>query len=385
MQESNKTAIMFQRLGEIEKQLKSEGDKEAREHLDWRADTLYFITEKMQARSNKDVLKPFNDRLDEILCLPYPYSLNESQSEFLVMCASVVHIVTMRKETSAVLDPNSDSGDLFRAIQAYVNLDQVNYIRFHELIDRHWSDEMMNAWSDVAILEGVCAHFPTKETNAIGRLTQRTVAHARGWVDPSVQQDLDDNLLGDAQIYAECFRKDEHELDYRVDQRQTLQTSGRLMIYMNKLHSFGMLRGEIIKECLVGGLPNADPYADIDTSKYSTLVLDAYAASDPGVPSKYKVPVNEIKTLDSNDERFLDQALMKIIQANLTKEIVLEVTRRIQADGSTGMDETYGGKRRVQTLNTTRGGQHHVQAVTSSLLTGVGLIITTVLMGVLPR
>jgi hypothetical protein len=52
----------------------------------------------------------------------------------------------------------------------------------------------------------VCAHFPTKETNAIGRLTQRTVAHARGWVDPSVQQDLDD-FLGDAQIYAECFRK----------------------------------------------------------------------------------------------------------------------------------------------------------------------------------
>jgi hypothetical protein len=40
------------------------------------------------------------------------------------------------KETSAVLDPNSDSGDLFRAIQAYMNLDQINYIRFHELIDR---------------------------------------------------------------------------------------------------------------------------------------------------------------------------------------------------------------------------------------------------------
>jgi hypothetical protein len=55
MQESNKTAIMFQELGEFEKQLKSGGDKEAREHLDWRADTLYFITEKMQARSNKDV------------------------------------------------------------------------------------------------------------------------------------------------------------------------------------------------------------------------------------------------------------------------------------------------------------------------------------------
>jgi hypothetical protein len=31
----------------------------------------------MQARSNKDVLKPFNDRLDEILCLPYPYSKRE--------------------------------------------------------------------------------------------------------------------------------------------------------------------------------------------------------------------------------------------------------------------------------------------------------------------
>jgi hypothetical protein len=44
----------FKRLGEFEKQLKSEGDKEAREHLG-RADTLYFITEKMQARSNKDV------------------------------------------------------------------------------------------------------------------------------------------------------------------------------------------------------------------------------------------------------------------------------------------------------------------------------------------
>jgi hypothetical protein len=90
----------------------------------------------MQARSNKDVLKPFNDRLDEILCLPYPYSLNESQSEFLVMCASVVHIVTMRHRQFWI--PNSDSGDLFRAIQAYMNLDQIDYIRFHELIDRHW-------------------------------------------------------------------------------------------------------------------------------------------------------------------------------------------------------------------------------------------------------
>jgi hypothetical protein len=36
----------------------------------------------------------------------------------------------MRKETSAVLDPNSDSGDLFRAIKAYMNLDQIDYIGF---------------------------------------------------------------------------------------------------------------------------------------------------------------------------------------------------------------------------------------------------------------
>jgi hypothetical protein len=42
-------------------------------------------------------------------------------------------------------------------------------------------------------------------------------------------------------------------------------------------------------------ITNADPYAVSIRQKFSTLVLDAYA-SDPGVPSKYKVPVNEIKT-----------------------------------------------------------------------------------------
>jgi hypothetical protein len=98
---------------------------------------------------------------------------------------------------------------------------------------------------------------------------------------------------------------------------------------------------------LVGGLQTPIRTPISIRPKYSTLVLDAYAASDPGVPSKYKVPVNEIKTLDSNDERFLDQALMKIIQANLTKEIVLEVTRRIQADGSPVWIKHAGGKRRV--------------------------------------
>jgi hypothetical protein len=102
---------------------------------------------------------------------------------------------------------------------------------------------------------------------------------------------------------------------------------------------------------LVGGLPNADPYADIDTSKYSTLVLDAYAASDPGVPSKYKVPVNEIKHLIVIRRAFLRSSFDEDHTGQPTKEIVLEVTRRIQADGSTGMDKTYGGKRRVQTLN----------------------------------
>jgi hypothetical protein len=81
---------------------------------------------------------------------------------------------------------------------------------------------------------------------------------------------------------------------------------------MNNLRTFGMLRGEIMKNVW-----SEDYQTPIRTpisirQKYSTLVLDAYAASDPGVPSKYKVPVNEIKTLDSNDERFLDQALMKI-------------------------------------------------------------------------
>jgi hypothetical protein len=53
------------------------------------------------------------------------------------------------------------------------------------------------------------------------------------------------------------------------------------MIYMNKPHYLEMLRGEIIKEVLVGGLPNADPYADIDTSVLDAGI-DAYAASDPG-------------------------------------------------------------------------------------------------------
>jgi hypothetical protein len=136
---------------------------------------------------------------------------------------------------------------------------------------------------------------------------------------------------------------------------------------------------------LVGGLQTPIRTPISIRPKYSTLVLDAYAASDPGVPSKYKVPVNEIKTLDSNDERFLDQALMKIIQANLTKEIVLEVTRRIQADGSPVWIKHAEANVVYRTLKQTRGGQHHVRAVTSSLLTGVGLIITTVLMGVLPR
>jgi hypothetical protein len=36
-------------------------------------------------------------------------------------------------------------------------------------------------------------------------------------------------------------------------------------------------------------ITNADPYADIDTSKYSTLVLDAYAASDPGEAAHEKL------------------------------------------------------------------------------------------------
>jgi hypothetical protein len=145
---------------------------------------------------------------------------------------------------------------------------------------------------------------------------------------------------------------------------------------MNNLRTFGMLRGDNEK-CLVGGLPNADPYADIDTSKYSTLVLDAYAASDPGVPSKYKVPVNEIKTLDSNDERFLDQALMKIIRPTLQRNSPRSHTKN--PGGSTGMDKTYRRQTSCTDFEANTGGQHHVQAVTSSLLTGVGLIITTVL------
>jgi hypothetical protein len=172
---------------------------------------------------------------------------------------------------------------------------------------------MMNAWSDVAILEGVRIFRPKKQMPSVGwrnvhcscTWMGRSFCSTGPWRQPS---------RWCANI-CRMFQK-KWELDYRVDQRQTLQTSGRLMIYMNNLRTFGVERK--IKKCLVGGLPNADPYADIDTSK----VLDAGIRCIRRFWSWSTIEIqssSEWNQNDSNDERFLDQALMKIIQANLPK------------------------------------------------------------------